>query len=58
MFEKIDKFWEDSDKRFEERLDLFEKRLNRALRLKTLSIFIPVVFLAISTNLLIYFNIF
>lgn len=52
MFERIDEIAD----RFEVRLNLFEKRIGRALRLRALIVFVPIAVLVISVNLFIYFS--
>lgn len=52
MFERVDEITD----RFEDRLNLFEKRIRRALKLRALIVFVPVAVLAISVNLFIYFS--
>ena len=51
MFERVDKVTD----RFEARLNLFEKRIKRALRIRFLSLFIPIVATAFFVNVFIYF---
>lgn len=51
-----DDYWQESDKRFENRLNLFEKRIKRALRKRMLFIFGSCVTFAVLMNIFIYFH--
>lgn len=52
MFERVDKVTD----RFEARLNLFEKRIKRALRIRMLFIFGSCVTFAFLMNVFIYFH--